>query len=211
MIVGEIEKFKVFTQEREYVGIASRDEVHQKGYWHETFHFWLIAEIEGEHYLYFQLRSEDKKDYPGLLDITAAGHLLHNETIEDGIREVKEEIGLNIAIEELDYLGVFPYEKELGDFIDKEHAHVFLLKRLIPLQEFTLQREEVSGVFLVPLEAFMDLWFKDHQLTVLIQGLVENKEGNMETSEWNANKANFVPHSDDFYKDVLNAIINKIS
>ncbi|WP_346775360.1 NUDIX domain-containing protein [Bacillus sp. RO2] len=211
MVVGELEQFKVFTKQREYVGIASREEVHQKGYWHETFHFWLVAEIEGENYLYFQLRSEDKKDYPGLLDITAAGHLLHNENIEDGIREVKEEIGLTVAIEELNYLGVFPYEKVLEDFIDKEHAHVFLLKRVIPLQEFTLQQEEVSGMYLVPIDGFMDLWFKDYQDTILIEGLFENKEGKMEASKWKINKANFVPHSDDFYRDVLNAIINKIS
>jgi isopentenyldiphosphate isomerase len=209
--VGELEQFKVFTKQREYVGIASREEVHQKGYWHETFHFWLVAEIDGENYLYFQLRSEDKKDYPGLLDITAAGHLLHNESVEDGIREVKEEIGLNVAIEELIYLGAFPYEKVLKDFIDKEHAHVFLLKRVIPLQEFTLQQEEVSGMYLVPLDGFMDLWFKEYQDTILIEGLFENKDGKMEASKCKVNKANFVPHSDDFYRGVLNAIINKIS
>lgn len=211
MVVGDLEQFKVFTKQREYVGIASREEVHKKGYWHETFHFWLLAEIDGEKYLYFQLRSEDKKDFPGLLDITAAGHLLHNENIEDGIREVKEEIGLDIAIEELNYLGVFPYEKVLEGFIDKEHAHVFLLKRMIPFQEFTFQQEEVSGVYLVPLEGFKNLLFKDHLQTVLIEGIVENKEGKMEASKWKVNKTNFVPHNDDFYRDVLNAIINKIS
>ncbi|MEA3319350.1 MAG: NUDIX domain-containing protein [Bacillota bacterium] len=211
MVVGELEQFKVFTKQREYVGIASREEIHQKGYWHETFHFWLVAEIDGENYLYFQLRSEDKKDYPGLLDITAAGHLLHNENVEDGIREVKEEIGLNVAIEELIYLGAFPYEKVLEDFIDKEHAHVLLLKREIPLQEFTLQQEEVSGMYLVPIDGFMDLWFKDYQDTILIEGLFENKDGKREASKCKVNKANFVPHSDGFYRDVLNAIINKIS
>ncbi|KPB06403.1 NUDIX hydrolase [Bacillus sp. CHD6a] len=209
--MGEPEQFKVFTKQREFVRIASREEVHKKGYWHETFHFWLVAEIDGKNYLYFQLRSESKKDYPGLLDITAAGHLLHNERIEDGIREVKEEIGLNVTIEELHYLGIFPYEKILGEFIDKEHAHVFLLKRVIPFHEFTLQQEEVSGMYLVPIDEFMNLWFKDNQDTILIEGLFENKDGKIAASKWKVNKADFVPHSDDFYRDVLNAIINKIS
>ncbi len=209
--MGEQEKFRIYTQERECVGTASREEVHKKGYWHETFHFWLIAEIDGEHFLYFQLRSEDKKDYPGLLDITAAGHLLYNESVEDGIREVKEEIGLTVAIEELDYLGVFPYEKEWRDFIDKEHAHVFLLNRKILLHEFTLQPEEVSGVYLVPLDGFMDLWFENQSQTILIDGVIQSMEGKMEASKRKVNKTNFVPHREDFYKDVLQAIISKIS
>lgn len=208
--MGEQEQYRIFTRDREYIGIASREEVHKKGYWHETFHFWLLTKREGKYYLYFQLRSDNKKDYPGLLDITAAGHLLHNEKIEDGIREVEEEIGLSLAFEELKYLGVFPYEKELEGFIDKEHAHVFLLIREIPLQEFTLQKEEVSGIFLVPLEEFRDLWFFNQE-EIEIDGFAESQEGKRDASKRKVAKANFVPHSDDFYQEVLYSIMEKIS
>ncbi|WP_233522994.1 NUDIX domain-containing protein [Peribacillus saganii] len=56
--------------------------------------------------MYFQLRSEEKKDFPSLFDISAAGHILANETVEDGIREVKEELGIDISMNDLEYVGV---------------------------------------------------------------------------------------------------------
>ena len=68
-----------------------REEIHRLGYWHETFHCWFVKKVHNEWMIYFQLRSKEKADYPLLLDITAAGHLLAGETINDGIREIDEE------------------------------------------------------------------------------------------------------------------------
>lgn len=93
----ESERIRVFDADRNPIGIASREEVHRIGYWHEVFHCWIISDEAGVSYIYLQLRSEKKKDYPGLFDITAAGHLLANETIRDGVREIKEEIGISLT------------------------------------------------------------------------------------------------------------------
>ncbi|WP_404470474.1 NUDIX domain-containing protein [Sutcliffiella horikoshii] len=200
-----MEQLKVFNKERTYLGTASRDEVHIKGHWHETFHCWIKAEINGKEYLYFQLRSKEKKDYPGLLDITAAGHLLSHENVEDGVREVEEEIGIKVGMDELSYLGVIPYEKELEDFIDREHAHVYLLKRYIPLESFTLQTEEVSGIFIVPLEDFYQLWF-GNMTDVSIEGIKENAHGERVKITMKVDEKMFVPHNDTFYKETLEAL-----
>lgn len=95
------ERLKIFDEDRFQIGIATRDEVHRFGFWHETFHCWFVSEEAGTYYIYLQLRSATKKDYPNLLDITAAGHLLADETVQDGIREIKEEIGIDLTIEDL--------------------------------------------------------------------------------------------------------------
>ncbi|KMJ59468.1 NUDIX hydrolase [Bacillus sp. LL01] len=200
-----MEQLKVFNKDRQYIGIASRDEIHLRGLWHETFHCWIMAEIDGKEYLYFQLRSQEKKDYPGLLDITAAGHLLSHEKVEDGIREVEEEIGIKVAMDELTYLGVIPYEKEMEGFIDKEHAHVYLLKRYIPFKTFILQEEEVSGIFLVPFYEFYQLWFGTEQ-HVSIEGMQEEENGERVRISMRVDKGMFVPHSDSFYRATLDAI-----
>ncbi|EDL64867.1 NUDIX hydrolase [Bacillus sp. SG-1] len=122
----EKETLNIFDNEGYHIGAAARDEVHRQGHWHETFHCWFIKWENEKYFLYFQLRSMDKKDYPNLLDITAAGHILSHETFEDGIREVKEETGINVRYEELVPMGIIPYEvvwKVL--LIEKGHTFFF--------------------------------------------------------------------------------------
>ena len=81
------ERLRIFNVNYEQIGAAYRDEVHLRGYWHEVFHCWVVEKIEQQWYIYLQLRSYSKKDYPGQYDITAAGHLMEDETVEDGVRE----------------------------------------------------------------------------------------------------------------------------
>ena len=100
------EKIRIVDDRRRPLGVTTREEVHRKGYWHETFHCWVCTGDQEEKSVYLQLRSPQKKDFPNLLDITAAGHILADESIEDGIRELHEEIGLPISIEELLSLGI---------------------------------------------------------------------------------------------------------
>jgi len=105
----EIEMLNTFTQDGRPLGKAPREEVHRIGYWHETFHCWVTATQNGEDVVYLQRRSPDKKDYPGLFDITAAGHLTADETVQDGTREMAEEIGLEVNYDDLQPLGIIPY------------------------------------------------------------------------------------------------------
>lgn len=78
------EYLDTFTSEMEPIGVRSRDEAHARGFWHQTFHCWLWKIENGKLLLLFQRRHPQKKDYAGLLDITAAGHLEAGETPMDG-------------------------------------------------------------------------------------------------------------------------------
>ncbi|MFE4704405.1 hypothetical protein [Peribacillus simplex] len=99
-----------------------------------------------------------KKDYPNLLDITAAGHLLAHETVDDGVREIKEEAGIGVSFDELVPLGIIEYQQTKEDFIYKELANVFLYESAHSFDDFTLQPEEVSGMVKVVLNDFEELW-----------------------------------------------------
>lgn len=148
------ERLAILDEQMVYIGVRTREEVHAQGFWHETFHCWFLHEEEGKKYLLFQLRSARKKEYPSLLDVTAAGHLLAGETPMDGLREVEEELGITLAFEHLVKVGVLKEAQMENGLIDREMCHVYLYRCNLNLDDFVLQEEEVSGLILVQLEQF---------------------------------------------------------
>ncbi|MBO0992740.1 NUDIX hydrolase [Bacillus sp. SD088] len=205
----ENERLKIFDEDREQIGVAIREEVHRIGYWHEVFHCWFISNEMGIDYIYLQLRSETKKEYPNLLDITVAGHLLENETVQDGIREIKEEVGIDISFQELEPLGVMDYCLIRDDFIDKERANVFLYRCDSSFDDFTLQEEEVAGIVKVELNNFMELWCCERD-TIDIKGFRMNKEGNKILFDESVGRDRFVSYQNKFYRTVIQKIKDKI-
>lgn len=196
----ESERLRIFNEKHQYIGEKTRAEVHKKGYWHETFHCWIV-ECD---LLYFQLRSENKKDYPGLLDITAAGHLLSGETVRDGIREMQEEIGIHVPFEQLQPLGVIECVADRAGFIDKEFAHTFLLKGSFSEDDFDLEDEEVSGIVKTDIESFRSLCRGECD-EVRIEGfkVIDSKRIKIDQS---VGIESFVPHQAEFYLTVLERI-----
>jgi isopentenyldiphosphate isomerase len=205
----ENEKLKIFDENRNQIGVASREEVHRIGYWHEAFHCWFVSKENDTDYIYLQLRSNIKKDYPNLLDITAAGHLLENETVEDGIREIREEIGIDFPLDELIPLGVIDYCVIKENFIDKEIANVFLYKSKLNFEDFTLQKEEVAGIVKVRFNDFSKLWF-DERDEIEISGFEIIDDGKKQIIKESVSRDKFVPHQVSFYKAVIQKIQEQV-
>ncbi|WP_391117428.1 NUDIX hydrolase [Psychrobacillus sp. L3] len=201
----ETELLKVFDGDRNEIGVATREEVHKLGLWHETFHCWCISKEKGKNYIYLQIRSESKKDYPGLLDITAAGHLLANETVRDGIREVEEELGISVSFEELLSLGIIDYSVTSGNLIDKELANVFLYDCSLSFDDFALQVEEVSGIVRVELKHFEALWLGELE-ELHAEGFEVISTGNRVSIKKKVTTNNFVPHEKSYYEAIIHGI-----
>ncbi|MBC1936984.1 NUDIX domain-containing protein [Listeria grandensis] len=154
-----VEKLKIFNLEHQQIGTASRDDVHHKGLWHETFHCWFVSEDLTR--IFIQYRSEKKRDF--------AGHLTEDETVLDGIREVKEELGVEVAANELISLGVIDTSYVSPGFVDREFCHVFLYKFAGNLADFRLQEEEVGGMVTADLQAFRT-FFKGESDGLRVEG-----------------------------------------
>lgn len=203
------EQLKIFDHNRNQIGVATRDEVHRVGYWHEAFHCWVVGKEGEKDYIYLQLRSEEKKDYPNLLDITAAGHLLADETIVDGVRELKEEIGIDVVIQELEPLGVVDYSVVKENFIDREIAHVFLYRYHHNSGEFILQKEEVSGMLKAEFKDFYRLWLGEIE-QIRVQGFeIDKMNQKVMVDSWVGRK-DFVPHELSFYQEIVTLLKEKI-
>ena len=97
------EKIDVLNELGEFTGkVATRDECHQKGLWHRAVYAFIIDK-KGN--VLLQKRSENKKMWPNMWDVTVGGHVDSNEFGRQAlIREVKEELGIDIKDEDIKYL-----------------------------------------------------------------------------------------------------------
>lgn len=202
----ETEKLRIYDEQGTQQGTATRQEVHEKGYWHETFHCWLAGRQHNREVVYLQLRSQDKKDFPKLFDVTAAGHLLADETVEDGIREVQEELGMGVDFAELIPLGLIRDQLVLPGFIDNERCHCFLYHDLENIDaKFKLQVEEVSGMAKLDFEAFADL-VRGKKEKVKVEGFEVTVNGDRRTFERSIGLEDLVPHSNEYLKTIIELI-----
>ncbi|MCG7346544.1 NUDIX domain-containing protein [Sporosarcina sp. ACRSL] len=177
-----VERLKVFDEHYRYVRDETRDTVHKKGLWHETFHCWLV---DGTNVL-IQKRSATKKDFPGLYDITAAGHLMANEEIMDGIREVEEELGIEVDPFKIKRMGVVRDTITLPGFIDNEFSNVFFYKSNFSLTDFSLQQEEVESIHAVSIEDLQSLFKRE------VEQIILSNSSEITLSD-------FVPHETEYF------------
>ncbi|WP_232696871.1 NUDIX hydrolase [Brevibacillus daliensis] len=201
----EDEWLAIFDEDGTRTGVATREEIHRLGIWHETIHCWFITHEAGVDYIYLQLRSDDKKDYPNLLDITVAGHIMAHETVEDGIREIQEEVGIEVTFDELVPLGIIKYTNTKEEFIDNELAHSFIYASSKTFDEYTLQREEVSGIVRATFQDFYDLWLGINE-EIRVEGFIIDENGERLPVDKNVTKDSFVPHEDAYYESVVRKI-----
>lgn len=156
------EVLDIFNDKLEKIGQAPRDEVHREGYWHQTFHCWILTSHDGNNYVLVQKRSSQKKAHPNKLDISAAGHLVAGETPKDGIREVEEELGIEPTLSKMINLGIRVSSTGTpGTKCNREFCHVVLLEDNTKLQDHVLQEAEVSALVEVKIEDGLRLFGGD--------------------------------------------------
>lgn len=200
--MGSQEYLDIFNDNMEHIGVVPRDEAHDKGYWHQSFHCWLIRRENGKEYVLFQRRGPQKKLYPNTLDITAAGHLVSGEAPESGIRELNEELGLSKKIEELIPLGIRCDVAIIGSITNREFCHVYLLESNLQLDAYKLQPDEVTGLVQMELYDGMKL-FSDEVKSVPVSGFQVDNDGVKHKIEINVAKEDIIPRLDGYYMKVF--------
>ena len=94
--------------------------------------------LNSENKILVQLRSKEAAHYPDLWAATSGGVDAGETSLDAVIRELKEELGLNIKEKELTFIGTY---KRINDFVD-----TYLLEKDIDINDVTIQKEEVQGV-----------------------------------------------------------------
>jgi isopentenyl-diphosphate Delta-isomerase len=124
--------------------IVPRTEVHRKGLWHRTVHIWVLNRKKE---LLLQKRAQSKETFPGLWDISAAGHISAGDTSKRAaLRELEEELGIPAREDELVLLFTIKghYEDWSRPFIDHEFSDVYLMKADIPINKVKIDKDEVD-------------------------------------------------------------------
>ncbi len=130
-----------------------RSLVHKDGDWHKAVYIWIVND---KNEILLQQRSPNKDSYPNMWDISSAGHLTAgDDSVTGAIREIKEELGIDIIANQLKLIGIRQKRSQVSDsFINAEFNDVYLLRLSLDLNKITLQPDEVSAVKYVPLDEF---------------------------------------------------------
>ncbi|OAB41457.1 NUDIX hydrolase [Paenibacillus glacialis] len=202
------ETLDIFNDRMKKIGTASRQEAHFLGLWHQTFHCWVYRNTKGQSpSLLFQLRDSKKDTYPSLLDISCAGHLVTGESAEDGVRELKEELGLDVSFDELHSCGIFIEDNTITKtLIDREFSHVFLYECHRDVSEYVFQVSEVSGLYFISMDEFQQLIQGDID-SVVAEGISLNEStGERYEENREVSLSDLVPHPKGYYDLILREI-----
>ena len=149
----DMELFDLLKEDGSISGaVQERSVVHREGSLHGTVHMWIVRNREeGRHDVLLQKRSRNKDSHPGSYDISSAGHMQAGDTpLMAAVREMYEELGLQVEQEDLDYIG--DHRGEFAEtfhgkmFRDRELSHLYLYSQPVDIAALTLQESEVESV-----------------------------------------------------------------
>ncbi|MFF4276857.1 NUDIX domain-containing protein [Streptomyces sp. NPDC001536] len=127
-------------------------EAWREGSWIGTFNLWIAQEIEGRRFLLYQQRAHDASWAPSCLDVAAGGHYEVGESLYDGLREAKEELGKTYQQKDVCFLGRKLYLSDRNGYKIRNVVDVCIVRDDSPLTAFELQEEELAGLFRCPID-----------------------------------------------------------
>ena len=164
------ETLDVVDEKNEVIATASRKECHEKKLRHRGVQVFIINE-EGDFFI--QKRSPKKDVFPGLYEGGITGHVLSGEKcVEAAIRELKEELGIEVKESDLKemfrFKMLFENEHELitayildyDNAIKIDHNEV-ISGEFLPIDEIKQKikknDKEFSPAFLIGFDKYMEL------------------------------------------------------
>lgn len=136
--------------------IKLRNEVHRDGNWHKSVHIWILND-NGD--VLLQRRCPTKDSNPNMLDISCAGHLsAGDESLDAAIRELKEELNLDIGKEELQFIKTIKKSSKYTEsFINNEFSDMYILRTNKEITDMRYQEEEITEIFFVSYKKFKEM------------------------------------------------------
>lgn len=125
---------------------ATNDDVYTKGLLHSGSHVWIWRGTSEGAEILLQKRAATMRTWPGRYDISAAGHVdLGEDPLTTALRETKEEIGVELTEDQLQFIGIERRYRTGPDktWIENEFSWLYLLEAT-PDMTFALEDGEVE-------------------------------------------------------------------
>ena len=144
----------------------ARELVHKDGDWHKAVHIWIVNDKDE---ILLQKRSPNKDSNPNMWDVSSAGHLsAGDDSLTGAMREIKEELGLDIPPAQFTFLGTLKdAQRYTPTFINNEFNDIYLLRISPKLDQIVIQKEEIAEVKYVTIDEFRQL-IKNKDKTLLM-------------------------------------------
>jgi isopentenyldiphosphate isomerase len=140
-------------------GSKERAAVHRDGDWHRCFHCVITSGDHDMPRLMLQRRALEFVDYPGLIDVSVAGHLRAGEgLIEATTREIAEELGVLVPFSSLRFLGEYPLVVRTSGLWARELTDVFAVRDDRAPDAYDYDPTEVASLVALDLGQAVDLW-----------------------------------------------------
>lgn len=144
------ELIDVVSENDEATGIQKmKSEAHKDGSWHRVAHIWIY---NSKREVLLQLRAKNKKLYPDLWDVSAAGHVTAGEdVITSAKREIGEEIGIKINKDNLYFFKKTKVPLIYKSMINNEFYYIYFYRYDGDISNLKLQTAEVAQIKFVPI------------------------------------------------------------
>jgi 8-oxo-dGTP pyrophosphatase MutT (NUDIX family) len=148
----------IYDDRYQWTGRADKRDAHRRGLWHRVFTCLVVHPERRTVTLQAKQPALYGFDRPDFLDVSVGGHYEAGEDIAGGVREIHEELGLEVAFSALVPIGVRQTAATLApDYIANEFQHIFLLPTSTALAISARENAEVRGLVELPLDATLEL------------------------------------------------------
>ena len=122
----------------------SKEEMYKTGEWFRSVHIWIINDQKE---VLLQKRSPNKSTFPNLWAVSVSGHVqAGEESIDTVVREIKEELSLDVKPEQCQYLFTIKRENIFKNCINRVFDDVYLLRLNIDINTTKLQKSELCEI-----------------------------------------------------------------
>lgn len=119
---------KIYDDDLNNIGRATREQVHTEGLLHQVAHVWMFQSTEKDTYLLLQQRSMNRELYPGKYDLIQTTHCDPEETYEEAIvHSMDYYLGSRMSQQDIIHVGSTHQRIDNENYHDNALVQVFAI------------------------------------------------------------------------------------